>query len=109
MLIRAQPQQPGPQRHLHRQVKRLTADPRHHTGQLIRTDRDRLKTPLQPGRIQHQLAGLAAISGKDRAQHLVPDRHISQRRRQRGGIQLPGQPQRVWDRYTAPTGPPAGR
>ena len=44
-------------------------------------------------RIQDALARLPASSGKHGPQHLMPPRHIGQRRAQRGNIQVPRQPQ----------------
>ena len=85
-------QQPRPPRHLRRQIKRL---PRH---------RRHAPAPPQPAAtgVQHRqhrypvrqdpLERLPARGREHRPQHLMPRRHIRQRRTQRGGIQITIQP-----------------
>ena len=93
MHVRPGGQQPRPQRHLRGQVKPLPGHRRHRSRQVLLGDLGDRQLPAHPGGVQDLLVRLAASGGEHRAQHLVPPGHIGQRAGQRGGVQVPGQPQ----------------
>ena len=108
MLIRAGRQQPHPQRHLHRQVKRLPGHRRDRPGQVRLADLGDRQLPAHLGGVQDLLARLAVCRREHRAQHLMPPGHISQRRRPAPQHPAPRPAAAPPGCCRPPTGPPAG-
>ncbi len=75
-LARPGREQPGPDRHLRRQVEGVTRRLRHRGVEIGRRLPDRL--PCQLVRGQDPLVGLAVGDGEDGPQHLVPLDHVAQ-------------------------------
>ena len=111
VLIRAEPQQPRPQRDLRwpgrtaRRTALATASARSASGDL-----GHRQLPAPAHRIRRTCwYGCPSDGGEDRAQHLVPADHVGQRRLQRRRVQVTRQPHRhrvvVGRRSVLPAGP----
>jgi hypothetical protein len=93
-LVRVQPEQPGPDRYVGREVERVARRRVQGVREVALRDRPALPVECALLRWQDQLVRLAVDLGKDRAQGLMAFHHVPHSRSERLSVCLALQPQR---------------